>query len=120
MKSSLCSIIERVHDHATRKKAKPVQWHSRKEANAEWRLIMAKYRSPLSEAQRPNIDSPEEERTESAAAPVQSMTLRDPPHDPLAVGVGVPPALAGGLAQRLAAVRISRDLAAAGRRRGAG
>jgi hypothetical protein len=104
MRSLLLSIIERAHARATRKKAKSIQWHSRKETNAEWRSIMAKYRSPLSEAPGPNIDSPEDER----------------PHDPRVMGVGVPPAVADGLAQRLAAVRVSSDLASADRRRRAG
>ena len=103
MRSLLLSIIERAHACATQKKEKPVQWHSRKEANAEWRSIMAKYRSPLSEAPGLNINSPKDER----------------PHDPRVVNVGVPPALASGFAQRLAAVRVSSDLAA-GRRRLAG
>ena len=104
MRSLLLSIIERAHARATRKKAKSIQWHSRKETNAEWRSIMAKYRSPLSEAPGPNIKSPEDER----------------PHDPRVIGVGVPPAVAGGLAQRLAAVRVSSDLASADRAAGSG
>ena len=103
MRSLLLSIIERAYACATQKKEKPVQWHSRKEANAEWRSIMAKYRSPLSEAPGLNINSPKDER----------------PHDPRVVNVGVPPALASGFAQRLAAVRVSSDLTA-GRRRLAG
>jgi hypothetical protein len=100
MRSLLLSIIERARACATQKKEKPVQWHSRKEANAEWRSIMAKYRSPLSEAPGLNINSPKDER----------------PHDPRVVNVGVPPALASGFAQRLAAVRVSSDLTADRRR----
>jgi hypothetical protein len=52
MKSLLRSIIERAHNYncTTREKADAIQWHSRNEPNAKWRSIMAKYRSPLSEA----------------------------------------------------------------------
>jgi hypothetical protein len=50
MKWLLRSIIERANNFTTREKADGIQWHSRNEANAKWRSIMAKYRSPLSEA----------------------------------------------------------------------
>jgi hypothetical protein len=50
MKSLLRSIIDAAYNCATLEKADVIQWHSRKEANAMWRSIMAKYRSPMSEA----------------------------------------------------------------------
>jgi hypothetical protein len=50
MKWLLRLIIERANNFTTPEKADAIQWHSRKEANAKWRSIMAKYRSPLSEA----------------------------------------------------------------------
>jgi hypothetical protein len=50
MKSLLRSIIEGAYNFTTREKADAIQWHSRNEPNAKWRSIMAKYRSPMSEA----------------------------------------------------------------------
>jgi hypothetical protein len=50
MKSSLRSIIERANHRPAREKADAIQWHSCKEPDEEWRSIMAKYRSPSSEA----------------------------------------------------------------------
>jgi hypothetical protein len=50
MKSLLRSIFEAAYNCTTWEKADVIQWHSRKEANAKWRSIMAKYRSPVSEA----------------------------------------------------------------------
>jgi hypothetical protein len=101
MRSLLLSITERAHARAAHKKAKQLQWHSGKEANAEWRSIMAKYRSPLSETPGPNIKSTKDER----------------PHDSRVVNVRLlPPAPASDLAQRLAAVRVSCNLVAGCRR----
>jgi hypothetical protein len=50
MKSLLRSIFEMVNDCPAPEKADAAQWHSRKEPDEKWRSIMAKYRSPLSEA----------------------------------------------------------------------
>jgi hypothetical protein len=50
MKSLLRSIIDLVNDCPAPEKADAAQWHSRKEPDEKWRSIMAKYRSPLSEA----------------------------------------------------------------------
>jgi hypothetical protein len=50
MKSLLRSIFGVAYNCTTWEKADVIQWHSREEANAKWRLIMAKYRSPMSEA----------------------------------------------------------------------
>jgi hypothetical protein len=51
MMTLLRSFIGRkVGNPATRQNADANEWHSHKEANVRWRSIMAKYRSPLSEA----------------------------------------------------------------------
>jgi hypothetical protein len=49
MVSLLRSIIESAFNCPAPEKSDALQWHSCKEANAKWRSIMAKYRSPLSE-----------------------------------------------------------------------
>jgi hypothetical protein len=49
MVSLLRSIIESAFNCPTPEKSDALQWRSRKEPNAKWRSIMAKYRSPLSE-----------------------------------------------------------------------
>jgi hypothetical protein len=50
MKALLRSIFEMVNDCPVPERAGAAQWHSRKEPDEKWRSIMAKYRSPLSEA----------------------------------------------------------------------
>ena len=49
MNSLLRSIIEAAYGCTTREKVDLIQWQSCKEANAKWRSIMAKYRSPMPE-----------------------------------------------------------------------
>jgi hypothetical protein len=50
MRSLLRSIFELANDCPAPERADGAQWHSRKEPDEKWRSIMAKYRSPLSEA----------------------------------------------------------------------